>query len=126
MRMTRPQGHQSALRYIEQLATSDATLACCVALTAACFVTLSSLTCFASMKKHLAKGCHYASNASPHDSSHVSPRCRKACSRRELLHVVSLVWKIISGLKGRRLGFPLWNAHAAAPDSNPLLREFSG
>jgi hypothetical protein len=56
MRMTRPQGHQSALRYTEQLATSDATLACCVALTAACFVTLSFINLLCQHEKALGQG----------------------------------------------------------------------
>lgn len=74
-------------------------------------------TCFASVKKHL------------------PPRlvARLAPVPRSLLETGiaasgKLGLEIISEIKGRRLDFPLWNAHAAAPDSNsnPLLRPVLG
>jgi hypothetical protein len=107
-----------------QLATSKATLACCAALPAACVVTILLHNLLCQHEKAPGQGMSLCPQR-PHDSSHASPWCRGACSRQELLHVVSLLWQIISGIKGR-LGFPLWNAHAAAPDSSPLLRPVLG
>jgi hypothetical protein len=71
LRMTRPPGHQSALRMRDSWPPPKphllAVLPCQQpASSPSCFIT-----CFASMKKHLAKGCHYARNA---PTIHRTPR----------------------------------------------------
>jgi hypothetical protein len=121
--MTRPQGHQSARRYAEQLLASAATYTWCVAYPAARFVT-HNLLC------HAEKAPGQGSVTVPADAPtthRTPPRFRDACSRQVLLHQVS--WSgdhfgdqgslTLSShdISRRRLRFPLWNAHAAAPDS---------
>jgi hypothetical protein len=126
--MTRPQGHQSALRYAEQLALLAATDVCVVAFLILLRHPFSDTTCFTIPKKHQGKGCHCDSGRRP-PTTHRTPGSAQP-ARKGIAPRGKLSLEIISGIKGaqpchpigRRLRFRLWISNAAPRIPNPLLR----